>query len=93
MLDESLDNLWMTTAYRIPDNDCNCVVSRTTPAETKPIGRFKVRSFITSVADGAHVTSDRPLPLRGIAFDGGGGIRQVPIFIDNGSTRIDTKLG
>ncbi len=93
VLDKPLDNFWMTTAYRIPDNDCNCVAPRTALAKTKPIGRFKVRSFITSVADGAHVTAGRPLPLRGIAFDGGGGIRQVQISIDNGSTWIDAKLG
>ena len=93
VLDKPLDNFWMTTAYRIPDNDCNCVAPRTTPAKTKPIGRFKVRSFITSVVDGAHVTAGRPLPLRGIAFDGGSGIRQVQISIDNGSTWINAKLG
>jgi len=24
-LDKPLDNFWMSKAYRIPDNDCNCV--------------------------------------------------------------------
>src|SRR5262249_17893786 len=48
----------------------------TTPAATRPIGRFNVRSFITSVADGGHVPAGRPLAVRGIAFDGGQGIRE-----------------
>ena len=49
----------MASAYRIPDNECACVEPGTTPAATVPIGRFNVRSFITSVADGAKVPANR----------------------------------
>ena len=93
VLDKPLANFWMATAYRIPDNDCNCVAPGTAPAKTKPIGRLKVRSFITSVADGAQVGAGRPAPLRGIAFDGGTGIKQVQVSVDGGSTWTDAKLG
>ena len=93
VLDKPLANFWMATAYRIVDNDCNCVAPGMTPVKTKPIGRFKVRSFITSVADDAHVGAGRSVPLRGIAFDGGTGIRQVQVSIDGGSTWTDAKLG
>lgn len=93
VLDKPLANFWMATAYRIPDNDCNCVAPGTTPAKTKPIGRLKVRSFITAVADGAQVGAGRPVPLRGIAFDGGTGIKQVQVSADGGSTWTDAKLG
>ncbi len=93
VLDKPLANFWMATAYRVPDNDCNCVAPGTAPVKTKPIGRFKVRSFITSVADGAQVGIGHPVPLRGIAFDGGTGIRQVQVSTDGGSTWTDAKLG
>ena len=93
VLDHPLDNFWMKTAYRIPDNDCNCVAPGTAPAKTKPIGRFKVRSFITSVADGARVPAGQPTALRGIAFDGGSGIKQVQVSADGGATWTDAKLG
>lgn len=93
VLDKPLDNFWMTTAYRIPDNDCNCVGPGTAPAKTKPIGRFKVRSFITSIADGAQVTKGQPATLRGIAFDGGSGIRQVQVSVDGGTAWTDARLG
>lgn len=93
VLDKPLDNFWMTTAYRIPDNDCNCVAAGVAPAKTKPIGRFKVRSFITSVADGAQVAKDQPTTLRGIAFDGGSGIRQVQVSVDGGTAWTDARLG
>ena len=93
VLDHALDNFWMKTAYRIPDNDCNCVAPGTAPAKTKPIGRYKVRSFITSVVDGARVPAGKPTALRGIAFDGGSGIRQVQVSADGGATWTDAKLG
>ena len=93
VLDEPLDNFWMTGAYRIPDNDCNCVTPGTAPAKTRPIGRYKVRSFITSVQDGARVAAGSPFALRGIAFDGGSGIRRVQVSPDGGTTWADAALG
>ena len=93
VLDHPLDNFWIRTAYRIPDNDCNCVAPGTAPAKTKPIGRYKVRSFITSVADGARVPAGQSTTLRGIAFDGGSGIKQVEVSPDGGATWRQTKLG
>ncbi len=93
VLDKPLDNFWMTNAYRIPDNDCNCITPGAAPARTKPIGRFKVRSFITSVSDGAQVRANASVVLRGIAFDGGSGIRQVQLSANGGSMWTDAKLG
>src|SRR6266567_5310342 len=55
VIDSIYDGYWMKTAYRIPDNDCHCVEPGTAPKATIPINRFKVRSFITSVADGAKL--------------------------------------
>lgn len=93
VLDQPLDNFWMSTAYRIPDNSCYCVPPGAAPAKTKPIERFKVRSFITSVQNGAAVAAGRPQLLRGIAFDGGAGIRQVEISADGGATWTAATLG
>lgn len=87
------DGFWMNPAYRIPDNDCACVEPGTAPAATRPIGRFNVRSFITSHADGARVPAGVPLAVRGIAFDGGQGIREVAWSADGGQTWREAKLG
>ena len=65
----------------------------TAPAKTKPIGRYKVRSFITSVADGAQLPAGRPVLLKGIAFDGGSGIKSVQVSADGGKTWQDATLG
>ncbi len=93
VLDKPLDNFWMRTAYRIPDNDCNCVTPGAPPVKTRPIGHMKVRSFITSVEDGAILPARKQTMLRGIGFDSGSGIKQVQVSTDGGQSWADAKLG
>jgi len=85
VLDHADDNFWMKTAYRIPDTPDNGVVPGATGYPTVPINRMKVRSFITNIADGANVKAGATT-LRGIAFDGGSGIRAVDVSLDGGTT-------
>src|SRR6195952_2689247 len=92
VIDNVFDGFWMKTAYRIPDNDCNCVEPGTAPKATIPINRFKVRSFVTSVADGAALKAGETT-LKGFAFDGGKGIRNVALSTDGGKTWAHAKLG
>jgi DMSO/TMAO reductase YedYZ molybdopterin-dependent catalytic subunit len=92
VLDAPLDNFWMSTAYRIPDNDCHCVAPGAAPAKTAPIGRLDVRSFITNIADGAKVRQGATI-VRGIAFDGGAGIAKVEVSADGGQTWAAAALG
>lgn len=93
VLDGVLNDFWMATAYRIPDNTCACVPPGTAPATTVPIGRFDVRSFVTSVRDGGTVPAGKPFTLRGLAFDGGFGIRDVAVSADGGKTWTSAALG
>jgi DMSO/TMAO reductase YedYZ molybdopterin-dependent catalytic subunit len=93
VVDEPLASFWMDPAYRIPDNGCGCVEPGTTPKKTRPITRFNVRSFITSLKDGDSLTAGRNTSLRGIAFDGGYGINQVLFSEDGGKSWRDAKLG
>ena len=87
------DAYFMTTAYRLPDNDCNCVAPGTTPSQWKPIAHLKVRSFITSVANNAVLPVGRRTLLKGIAFDGGAGIKKVELSEDGGRHWRETTLG
>jgi len=91
VLDAPFTGFWMASAYRIPDNACSCVEPGTAPARTVPIGRFNVRSFITSLRDGARLPVGHERLVKGIAFDGGQGIREVAFSDDDGrSWRIAT---
>jgi sulfite dehydrogenase (cytochrome) subunit A len=93
VIDSVYDGFWMKSAYRIPDNDCNCLEPGTAPKATIPINHFTVRSFITSIQDNAKVKAGREVTLRGIAFDGGKGIKEVAVSTDDGKSWTPAKLG
>jgi sulfite dehydrogenase len=92
VIDSVFDGFWMKTAYRIPDTACGCVEPGTAPKATIPINRCNVRSFITSVTDGAKLKAGAST-LKGIAFDGGKGIKAVAVSTDGGKTWLPAKLG
>lgn len=54
---------------------------------------MNVRSFITSPEEGATIASGTPVRLRGIAFDGGHGIRDVVVSDDGGQQWRAAVLG
>jgi len=93
VIPDTLDNFWMTTAYRIPNTPDASVEPGTTPKSTVPINRYNVRSFITSHSDGAKIAAHQPVRVRGIAFDGGSGIREVLFSGDAGQSWQSSALG
>ena len=92
VLDKPFQSFWMDTAYRIPANACACTEPGKAPTATVPINRFDVRSFITSVQDGAKLKAGE-LALRGIAFDGGYGVSDVEVSADGGKSWQAASLG
>jgi len=93
VLEKEFEGFWMKTAYRIPDTPGACVPPGTTPASTVPINRLNVRSFITSHENGAAVKAGEKVALRGIAFDGGVGIKEVQFSGDGGRSWQSATLG
>lgn len=93
VLDSPFEGFWMKKAYRLPDNDCNCLAPGTAPASTRPITRFNVRSFITNLKDCQQIPAGRPVEIKGIAFDGGYGITDVLVSADGGTTWNGAALG
>jgi len=93
VVDQEFQGFFMGKGYRIPDNDCGCVVPGTTAKTTRPIGKMVVRSFITSLEPGAALRVGQVTAVHGIAFDGGSGIRAVDLSLDNGTTWQSAKLG
>ena len=90
--DTPFDGFFMKSAYRIPDNACACTEPGQAAKATVPIGRLNVRSFLTSLADGADIKAG-PVHVRGIAFDGGSGIKTVAVSTDEGRTWTQAALG
>lgn len=93
VLDEDFTGFWMQKAYRIPDTPGASIEPGSAMKTSVPIMRFNVRSFITSHADGAVLPKGRAASLRGIAFDGGHGIREVSYSTDGGRTWTEAVLG
>jgi DMSO/TMAO reductase YedYZ molybdopterin-dependent catalytic subunit len=85
-------NYWMKTAYRVPNTPNYSVAPTDTGFATVPLSHLTVRSFITNLTDGAAIGAGRTT-IRGIAFDGGTGIRNVGVSTDGGTTWRDAELG
>src|SRR5882762_659236 len=93
VIDSVFDGFWMKSAYRIPDTPNNSVEPGTAPKATIPINRYTVRSFITNMKDSAKMKAGKEIELKGIAFDGGKGIKEVAVSVDDGKTWAPAKLG
>ena len=86
---------WMKNAYRIPAGKFPVVqhfVSQMTTAN-EPITEIMVNSMITTPADGATLQAGETSEIRGVAWDGGYGIRRVEISTDGGGSWREAELG
>ena len=79
-------------SYRVPDTPCACVPVGTKPERTRPIGRYAIRSLITSHAPGDRVAPGS-VEVRGLAFDAGSGIARVMVSADAGQSWAQARLG
>jgi DMSO/TMAO reductase YedYZ molybdopterin-dependent catalytic subunit len=93
VVDSVYSGWWMQTAYRTPATPGRAIEPGTAPKKTDPIGRFTIRSFITSVAPNTKLPAGREVTVRGIAFDAGHGIREVAFSSDGGRSWRATQLG
>jgi len=94
-LTQPLASFWMNTAYRIPKGKFPLVdrfVSQESDTST-PITEMVVNSLITSLTEGQRFAAGAPVAVRGIAWDGGYGIRRVDVSTDEGRTWERAELG
>jgi DMSO/TMAO reductase YedYZ molybdopterin-dependent catalytic subunit len=86
---------WMNPAYRVPKGKFALVdrfISQETDANT-PITEMVVNSLITNLTDGASVSKDKPVEVKGIAWDSGYGIQTVEVSADGGQSWHSATLG
>ena len=84
---------FMDTAYRIPDNECECETPDNIFAKTKPITTMNVKSYIGYPTSQSLISLNSKVTLRGVAFDSGSGIQDVFISLDEGKTWQNATLG
>jgi len=83
---------FMDTAYRIPDNECECETPDTLAVKTKPITTMNVKSLIGYPTSYSKIDVMSNVLLKGVAFDSGSGIKEVLISLDNGKTWNNAEL-
>ena len=93
VLDAPDTNFWMATAYTIPDTPGANMTPGQTGLKMVPINRMVPRSFITNVKAGAALHAGKPVTLRGIAFGGDTGVKQVEVSTDGGKSWHAAQLG
>jgi DMSO/TMAO reductase YedYZ molybdopterin-dependent catalytic subunit len=93
VLPRRYDGYWMAKAYQIPMTSNGVETPDHLAQQLIPINRMNIRSFITSPASDGNLAMNQPIELRGIAFDGGSGIRGVEVSTDGGSTWTAAALG
>jgi DMSO/TMAO reductase YedYZ molybdopterin-dependent catalytic subunit len=87
------DGFWMKTAYRVPKDVFGPSGFESQESiNSAPITAIRVNSLIVDPEPGS-VMPARPFAIRGIAWDGGSGIRRVSVSQDGGATWRDAALG
>ena len=88
-------NFWMASAYRVPLGKFPMVdrfISQETAVNT-PITEMVVNSIMTNASNGQRIAAGQPFTVRGIAWDGGYGIRLIEVSTDGGATWRNGTLG
>ncbi len=89
------DGFWVKSAYRIPIGRFPVTQHFLTQMNeaSEPITEMVVNSVVTAPAAGHKAKAGRPLEIRGLAWDGGYGIRHVEVSLDEGKSWREADLG
>jgi sulfoxide reductase catalytic subunit YedY len=77
---------FMDVAYRVPDNETESETPEKRFPKTKPIKKMNVKSIIGYPTKESILTHKSHVVIRGVAWDGGHGIKDVMVSTDGGET-------
>lgn len=77
---------FMDVAYRVPDNETESETPENRFPKTKPIKKMNVKSIIGYPTKNSIITHKAHVVIRGVAWDGGHGIKDVMVSVDGGKT-------
>ena len=86
---------WMKSAYRIPSGKFPIIehFRSQMSASNEPITEMVVNSMITAPEEGHTMRTAETAEIRGLAWDGGYGMRRVEISVDGGHGWREAELG
>jgi DMSO/TMAO reductase YedYZ molybdopterin-dependent catalytic subunit len=86
-------NFWTKTAYTIPDTPRADMKPGQANVPMVPINKLNPRSFVTNIQAGSRIAPGKPVSVRGIAFGGDTGVKQVDFSSDGGKGWHAARLG
>ena len=95
VVSQPFKGFWMASAYRIPKGKFP-IVDRFLTQETDtntPITEMVVSSLITNLHQGSVLPAGKLAVVRGVAWDGGYGMREVEVSVDGGASWRPAELG
>ena len=93
VLSKPFDSFWMKPAYRIPkDRFPSGQFCSQETATNMPITEIIVNSLITNLVDGQILPAEKPMEIKGVAWDGGNGIAKVEVSTDGGGSWHQASL-
>jgi hypothetical protein len=94
VIDSAFDGFWMKTAYRVPKGlfGASGFESQDT-AQNSPITSILINSLIVEPTLATPLARGRVVRIRGIAWDGGSGVRRVETSHDGGVSWREATLG
>jgi len=84
---------YMDTAYRVPDNECECETPDNIVKKTTPITTMNIKSVIGYPTSNTRIDAGSNVIVKGVAFDSGHGIKEVLISTDAGKSWKSAELG
>jgi len=93
VLEQPDENYWMRTAYLIPDTPGATMAPDAKGIKMVPINRMVPRSFITNLRDDTTVRRGVSIEVRGIAFGGDTGVKNIAFSSDGGASWQNAALG
>ena len=90
-----LAGFWMKNAYRIPTGKFPIVQHFLTQmnATTEPITEMVVNSMVTAPEHAHTMRAAETVEVRGLAWDGGYGVKRVEFSVDGGQVWREAELG
>jgi sulfite dehydrogenase (cytochrome) subunit A len=90
-----LAGFWMKNAYRIPTGKFPIVQHFLTQMNTttEPITEMVVNSMVTAPEHGHTMRAAETIEVRGLAWDGGYGVKRVEFSVDGGQVWREAELG
>ena len=92
VLTDTFKGFWMTKAYQVTSDGKASERPDSLAKTTVPISNINMHSIFVLPAPHEPVAYGKTVPVEGLAFNDGSGIKKVEVSFDSGATWVETRL-